>query len=72
MGYQTNRIARALIKGTTETIALVFPGNAHLAGNEYYGQIVTHAVEQLSKSNYDLKVHALYTDEDHSDISGSS
>lgn len=59
LGYHPNRIARALSRGGTDTIAIVLPANTHFMENEYYSRVVMDSVHHLAASRVDLKVHAL-------------
>jgi len=59
LGYQPNRVARALSCGGTDTIAIVLPANTQFMENEYYSRVVMDSVQLLAASRVDLKVHAL-------------
>jgi DNA-binding LacI/PurR family transcriptional regulator len=63
LGYQPNRSARALIRGGSDTIALVIPASAHFAESEYYARVVLGAVAVLSGRQMDVKVHMLRSGE---------
>ncbi len=58
-GYQPNKIARALSKGGTDTIALVFTDAEESSESEYYARVIMRAVAALRNHNYDLKIHTL-------------
>ena len=62
-GYQPNKIARALSRGGTDTIALVFTETEKSTESEYYAHVIMGAVAALRNYNYDLKIHTL-RDED--------
>ncbi len=58
-GYRPHPTARALSRGSTETMALIVPAGSHFSGSEYYSRVTLCAVETLQNAGYDLKVHAL-------------
>jgi len=59
MGYVPNRSARALIRGGTETIGLVFPNSTYFEASEYFAKVIMNATAFLRDYNYDIKVHIL-------------
>ncbi len=58
-GYYPNKIARALSRGGTDTVALVFSETEKSTESEYYAHVIMKAVAALRKHNYDLKIHTL-------------
>lgn len=64
-GYQPNKIARALSKGGTDTIALVFTDAEESSESEYYARVIMRAVAALRNHNYDLKIHTLRDEDPH-------
>ncbi len=68
--YLPNRIARALSRGGSETIALVLPDSLHFSESEFYARVVMHAGAALSESHFDLKLHMLRPGETHESFAG--
>ncbi len=63
-GYRPNRIARALRRGGSDTIALIVPDTIHSSGSEYCTRVIIHAVAALGKLDFDLKIHTM-RDQEH-------
>jgi LacI family transcriptional regulator len=59
MGYVPNRSARALSRGGTETIGLIFPNSTYFEASEYFAKVIMNATAFLRNYNYDIKVHIL-------------
>jgi len=59
MGYVPNRSARALSRGGTDTIGLVFPNSTYFEASEYFAKVIMNATAFLRNYNYDIKVHIL-------------
>ena len=68
-GYQPNKIARALSRGGTDTIALVLPDVEHSSESEYCTRVIMRTVATLGNLNFDLKIHTLHNDESNCKLS---
>jgi len=68
-GYQPNKIARALSRGGTDTIALVLPDVEHSSDSEYCTRVIMRTVAVLGNLNFDLKIHTLHNDESNCNLS---
>lgn len=64
MGYQPNRIARALSRGGTDTIGVIVPYSLHLSQSHYYSSVITESVVALDETAFDVKVHVLHDDDE--------
>jgi len=62
-GYQPNKIARALSRGGTDTIALVLPDVEHSSESEYCTRVIMRTVATLGNLKFDLKIHTLNNSE---------
>jgi len=68
-GYQPNKIARALSRGGTDTVALVLPDVEHSSESEYCTRVIMRTVAALGNLNFDLKIHTLHNEESNCKLS---